>query len=156
MSSDIDGNLFMSSNDKSFSDIQLDSSNFGKTWTLATNKTDNSFYTAAVSSSGQYQTTADYLNGNIYISSDYGINWTLAATENGNQFRATAMSSSGQYQLVVDVSGNIYNSSNYGKNWELSYTFTGEIFYEAAMSSSGQYQTIVSNNSGNIYAREHL
>lgn len=151
VSSDINGNLFMAGNGKSFDDLQLDSHDFGKGWTLSANKTNSNFYSVATSSSGQYQTTADYVYGKIYTSSDYGVNWILSATKSGSQFRGVTMSSSGQYQTIVDISGNIYTSSDYGMTWDHTCIFINNMFYDVAMSSSGQYQTTVSNNTGDIY-----
>jgi hypothetical protein len=97
-----------------------------------------SWYFAAMSSSGQYQ-SACIQGGFIYYSTNYGITWTQS-NSGSLSWEKIAMSSSGQYQTAILTNGSIYYSTNYGVNWTIT-NVPNANWRSIAMSSSGQYQS---------------
>jgi photosystem II stability/assembly factor-like uncharacterized protein len=99
------------------------------------------FISAAMSSTGQYQTvTVNQSSDAIYISSDYGLNWSKAGYSNDN-YSNVVMNSTGQYQLTHSSNGSnkIYTSSNYGANWVQTSAPTSQAWADIAISSTGEY-----------------
>ena len=106
-----------------------------------------SWYSVALSATGQYQSAVVY-GGGIYISSNYGVDWSLVpsvngASTSGNWF-SISLSSTGQYQSAVISGGGIYTSYNFGVTWSLVPAANGaptnNYWAVISLSSTGQYQ----------------
>jgi hypothetical protein len=103
------------------------------------------FYTVAMSKTGQYQTTALY-GGLLFTSSDYGVTWTSRAS--ALNWYSVSLSSTGQYQTAVSYNSQIYTSSDYGVSW--TPRDSARNWNTVSVSSTGQYQTAVVY-SGNVF-----
>ena len=137
------------------------SANFGSssTWPVIASPispTDASWYALGMSSTGQYQSAAQYMGG-IFCSSDYGNNWAVKVSPGGGQagWFGMAISSSGQYQTAMNSTVGVYRSSDFGASWTKLSSSNGapnsESWRGISISSTGQYQTAVNSGSGGIY-----
>lgn len=127
------------------------SSDFGKTWVIATNVGQEVSNSVAISTTGQYQTAS---NGkNIYISSDYGNTWTNVFSYGQADF-FVAVSLNGQYQTLISAGDAMYRSTDYGLTWNKFSDDTHDLYHSVlgfptggvTMSYDGKYQTVVSEN----------
>jgi len=147
-----DGSVSMNSNST------LNYNKLSQTWTNAPGGISGLWYSASMSSAGQYQTAVSQGAG-VYISSDYGVSWNIAtvtndANANGRTWYASSVSSSGQYQNAITTSdgtynsaaqgyGYIYTSSNYGLTWNKNSSAPTKNWYSISISATGQYQTAI-------------
>jgi hypothetical protein len=106
--------------------------------TAATTSGSRSWWSASISTTGQYQTAVVY-GGQIHTSSDFGINWT--PRYNSFDWQSVSLSSTGQYQTAVVYAGQIHTSSDFGINWTPRYNTSN--WQSVSLSSTGQYQTAV-------------
>ena len=131
------------------------SSDYGNTW----NKVDTIygyFSNVAMSSSGKYQATADYLGpkfagGSIYISNNYGKDWKIVSSTENRLWNCISCSSNGKYFLA----GTNYNgyalSSDYGNSWTIIVESTKTKYSTCQVSSTGQYQFIKHDDTNQMY-----
>jgi surface protein len=130
------------------------SSNYGVSWTLVPTangvSANASFFSGAISSTGQYQSvfSRSEANGsNIYTSSNYGVNWTVRRNCPVAYQSSISVSSTGQYQSANAESQTIFVSSDYGVTWtpkESVRNWQGI----SISTGSGQYQTAVADGGG--------
>jgi hypothetical protein len=113
------------------------SNNYGATWTTAGPTL--TWYSCAMSTSGQYMYAGTSSATAVYVSSNYGQTWTpVTVHSSATQSFSITCSASGQYACTTDVSQYIYYSSNYGLSWTRA-TSPVAPFGGMAMSASGQY-----------------
>ena len=135
------------------------SSNYGKTFTIASNVPQLFTSQIACSYTGQYAicVTGNQNNtpasGYIYVSTNYGVNWSVPGGTSSLYYRGASMDSTGQYMVACSTfytSGtcNIYISTNYGSSWSTLYTTTSIPWENLYMNSSGKYIVAYSTNWG--------
>jgi hypothetical protein len=113
------------------------SNNYGATWTTAGPTL--TWYSCAMSTSGQYMYAGTSSATAVYVSSNYGQTWTpVTVHSSATQSFSITCSASGQYVCTTDTSQYIYYSSNYGLTWTRA-TSPVAPFGGMAMSASGQY-----------------
>ena len=120
------------------------SNDYGSTFVnkLSISRFVNSWFSVAVSNSGQYQVVSepalssfDYTTGYIHVSNDYGQTWTTKSfTQSGisYSFWKASISPTGKYQYVtnwasasvIQTTGYVYKSTDYGVTWSNDTTFT--------------------------------
>jgi len=111
----------------------------GDVWTPK--ESNRYWYPIAISADGSRQTTANYSNGQIYISTDYGNTWI--PKESNRKWGSVDMSADGSRQTAVDFGGQIYVSTDYGNTWSPKAPILNWV--SVAMSADGSRQTAVSN-----------
>jgi hypothetical protein len=120
--------------------------NYGVSWTVTFgNMTSGSFYSVAMSASGQYINIGS--QPNVLQSSNYGSSFVVVQSSPINWY-SIAVSSSGQYITVAGSSSYwLLTSSNYGSNnqWNSPTAGPTSTIQSIAMSASGQYQTALGN-----------
>ena len=125
------------------------SNNYGKNWNAVVPNGTLSYYSAAMSASGQYQIIGVLTAAsNIYISSTYGTTWTIVATPTGKWY-GFCVSASGQYMTATQANTGgtasyIWYSSDYGVSWKQSNSVSG-VYTSVCCSATGQYQTATMN-----------
>ena len=155
--------LGLGSNDADFLAKLHVSTDYGASFTTAI--TDNSynyrgsgFVNIAISSTGQYMTTAaqNASYWHIYNSTDYGSTFSIVSLSfPGTGFAAIGMTSDGITRYAV-ITGKIYKSTDYGATWILNYTNAnitagGKI----RISDNGQYIVFMQNfNNGMHYSND--
>jgi len=124
--------------------------NFGRTWSVATNVVYNGILTNAnknwvaisISTNGKYQ-TAITDTGDIYISDNFGSTRTVAYNIGVSSSNTIYISFTGQYQTASNGL-QIYVSNDYGSTWQTTFS-SGNSTIFVSICLTGKYQTIVSS-----------
>ena len=122
----------------------LDYTTFGQNWTNILSNASSSYYSVAMSSTGQYQLCVfSAASNSIYYSANYGQSWTTSANTS-NTWIWICCSGSGQYQYAITTAGVLWTSSNYGVTFTSGVTISNPNL--SACSASGQYITVLTYN----------
>lgn len=132
------------------------SSNYGTTWTSVGPTL--TWYSYAMSASGQYMYAGTSGTNAVYVSSNYGQTWIPVVVHSSatTSFSITC-SASGQYVCTTEMSVYAYYSSNYGQTWTRA-TSSAAPFGGMAMSASGQYVIaggVTANNQALYYSTNY-
>ena len=132
------------------------SSNYGTTWTSVGPTL--TWYSYAMSASGQYMYAGTSSATAVYVSSNYGQTWTpVVVYSSATTSFSITCSASGQYACTTEMSVYAYYSSNYGQTWTRA-TSSAAPFGGMAMSASGQYVIaggVTANNQALYYSTNY-